>query len=194
MNPPATQRQSPLRFLASEIERAIEKHASREMLVLFRSYIPGTWSLFRTQRLKAVSFLQIKMPQKLQDETKPRKVKWTKAYRALHGKEATRDSAFEFERQRNRPRRYDRKVAQNTILAMRRVEDIKSRRAQRFHEMRMGGKEDKSRGGDKRELEQQIHLVGRPSLFLQATPLSVQEIIFSQCQFQRIVTTRSSIE
>ena len=45
---------------------------------------------------------------------------------------------------------------------MRRVEDIKSRRAERFHEMRMGGKEDKSRGGDKRELEQQIHLVRAP--------------------------------
>ena len=73
-----------------------------------------------------------------------------------------RDSAFEFERQRNRPRRYDRKVAQNTILAMRRVEDIKARRAERFHEMRMGGKEDKSHGGDKRELEQQIHLVKAP--------------------------------
>ena len=70
VNPPATQRQGPLRFLASEIERAIDKDASREMLVLFRNYISGTWSLFRTQRLKAVSFLQIKMPQKLQDETK----------------------------------------------------------------------------------------------------------------------------
>ena len=76
----------------------------------------------------------------------PRKVKWTKAYRVLHGKDATRDSAFEFERQRNRPQRYDRKVTQSTLRAMKRVEDIRTRRAERFHEMRMSGKEETSRG------------------------------------------------
>ena len=111
---------------------------------------------------KLFRFCRSKCHKNFKMKRNPRKVKWTKAYRALHGKEAMRDSAFEFERQRNRPRRYDRKVAQNTILAMRRVEDIKARRAERFHEMRMGGKEYKSRGGDKRELEQQIHLVRAP--------------------------------
>uniref|UniRef100_A0A7S0IFT3 TRASH domain-containing protein n=1 Tax=Micromonas pusilla TaxID=38833 RepID=A0A7S0IFT3_MICPS len=123
---------------------------------------PGHGVCFVRNDSKLFRFCRSKCHKNFKMKRNPRKVKWTKAYRTLHGKEAMRDSAFEFERQRNRPRRYDRKVAQNTILAMRRVEDIKARRAERFHEMRMGGKEDKSRGGDKRELEQQIHLVRAP--------------------------------
>jgi hypothetical protein len=46
---------------------------------------------------------------------------------------------------------------------MKRVEDIRTRRAERFHEMRMSGKEETSRGSDKRELEQQIHLIRAPT-------------------------------
>ena len=150
MHPPATRRQSPFRFLASEIKRAVDKHASRECWFCSGAIYPGHGVCFVRNDSKPFRFCRSKCHKNFKMKRNPRKVKWTKAYRALHGKAAMRDSAFEFERQRNRPRRYDRKVAQNTILAMRRVEDIKARRAERFHEMRMGGKEDKSRGGDKR--------------------------------------------
>ncbi|CAI5931483.1 unnamed protein product [Closterium sp. NIES-64] len=40
----------------------------------------------------------------------PRKVRWTKAYRRLHGKDLASDTAFEMERLRNRPERYNRSV------------------------------------------------------------------------------------
>ena len=33
----------------------------------------------------------------------PRKVKWTKVYRALQGKDLCNDTVFQFERRRNRP-------------------------------------------------------------------------------------------
>lgn len=50
----------------------------------------------------------------------PRKVRWTKAYRALHGKDVTEDTTFEFERRRNRPERYDRELVGTTLKARRR--------------------------------------------------------------------------
>ena len=92
----------------------------------------------------------------------PRKVKWTKAYRVLHGKDASADSVFQFERKRNRPERYDRNITQSTLRAMKKVEEVRVRRAERFYENRMKGKEDERRRADKRELEQQIHLIRAP--------------------------------
>lgn len=92
----------------------------------------------------------------------PRKVKWTKAYRVLHGKDASADTVFQFERKRNRPERYDRNVTQSTLRAMKKVEEVRVRRAERFYENRMKGKEDERRRADKRELEQQIHLIRAP--------------------------------
>ena len=71
----------------------------------------------------------------------PRKVKWTKAYRVLHGKDTATDSVFQFERRRNRPERYDRNVTQSTLRAMKKVEEVRVRRAERFYENRMKGKE-----------------------------------------------------
>lgn len=46
------------------------------------------------------------------------------------------DSTLDFEKQRNRPVKYDRHLIQSTIRAMKRVEDIKSLRQQRFMEKR----------------------------------------------------------
>ena len=66
----------------------------------------------------------------------PRKVKWTKAYRKLHGKELTQDSTFEFERRRNRPERYNREVVEQTLKAMKKIEEVRVQRESRFWESR----------------------------------------------------------
>jgi len=44
----------------------------------------------------------------------PRKTRWTKAYRKTNGKELTVDPAFEFEKRRHVPVKYDRAMWQNT--------------------------------------------------------------------------------
>ena len=62
----------------------------------------------------------------------------------------------------NRPERYDRNVTQSTLRAMKKVEEVRVRRAERFYENRMKGKESEDRKANKRELEQQIHLVRAP--------------------------------
>nr|XP_025664530.1 probable ribosome biogenesis protein RLP24 [Arachis hypogaea] len=63
----------------------------------------------------------------------PQKVKWTKAYRRVHGKDMTQDSTFEFERKRNRPERYDRNLAENVLKVIPKIEKIRVTREERHH-------------------------------------------------------------
>ena len=67
----------------------------------------------------------------------PRKLKWTKAYRAAHGKDMTVDSVLEFEQRRNVPIRYNRTLMVKTIQAMKKIDEIKGKRQERFFERRM---------------------------------------------------------
>ena len=63
----------------------------------------------------------------------PRKVRWTKAFRKASGKEMTIDSTFEFEKRRHIPVRYDREHMKSTIEAIKRVQEIKSKRERQFY-------------------------------------------------------------
>jgi large subunit ribosomal protein L24e len=92
----------------------------------------------------------------------PRKVKWTKAYRKLHGKELSVDATFELERKRNRPERYDRNVVEQTVKAMKKISEVREKRESRFWEKRMKGKKARERKEAATELEQNIHLVKAP--------------------------------
>jgi large subunit ribosomal protein L24e len=96
-------------------------------------------------------------------------VKWTKAYRKLHGKELTKDTTFEFERRRNRPERYDRNVVQNTLKAIKKIEEVRVSREAKLWENRMKGNKAKQIKEDARELEQGIHLIKAP-LAMQEEP------------------------
>jgi large subunit ribosomal protein L24e len=67
----------------------------------------------------------------------PRKLKWTKAYRAAQGKDLVVDSTFEFEQRRNRPVKYDRDLVEATIRTMKIVRDIREQREAAHWERRM---------------------------------------------------------
>lgn len=67
----------------------------------------------------------------------PRKLRWTKAFRAASGKELVVDSSFAFERRRNRVEKYDREVMANTLRAMPTIEKIKGSRRKDFYKARM---------------------------------------------------------
>lgn len=92
----------------------------------------------------------------------PRKVKWTKAYRKLAGKELAEDATFEMERKRNRPEKYDRELVATTVKAMKRIKEIRVARQDRFWEARMAGSKEHQRAADRKELEEEIHLVKAP--------------------------------
>lgn len=93
----------------------------------------------------------------------PRKVKWTKAYRKLAGKELAEDATFEMERRRNIPTKYDRELVTKTVKAMKRIKEIRVARQDRFYQKRMEKANEQQRAADRRQLEQEIHLVKAPA-------------------------------
>ncbi|KAH7388047.1 hypothetical protein KP509_16G054800 [Ceratopteris richardii] len=121
---------------------------------------PGHGIQFVRNDAKIFRFCRSKCHKNFKMKRNPRKVKWTKAYRKLHGKELNKDATFELERRRNRPERYDRNVVQNTIKALKRIEEIRLKREEKFWENRMKVKKDKR--ADLEELKQNIHLVKAP--------------------------------
>lgn len=128
---------------------------------------PGHGIQFVRNDAKIFRFCRSKCHKNFKMKRNPRKVKWTKAYRKLHGKELNQDATFEFERKRNRPERYDRNVVENTIKAMKKIEEIRVKREEKFWESRMKVKKDKKAAV--LELEQNIHLVKAPAA-LEADP------------------------
>jgi large subunit ribosomal protein L24e len=61
---------------------------------------------------------------------------WTKAYRRAHGKEMATDSTFDFERKRNVPIKYNRDLMKKTIVAMKRIAEIRKKREAQFYKNR----------------------------------------------------------
>jgi large subunit ribosomal protein L24e len=89
----------------------------------------------------------------------PRKLKWTKAYRAAHGKEMVVDSVLEFEQRRNVPTRYNRTLMVKTLQAMKKVDDIKGKRQERFFMRRMAKASAKKKLDIERELMKHSDLI-----------------------------------
>lgn len=98
---------------------------------------PGHGIMFVRNDSKVFRFCRSKCHRNFNKKRNPRKVAWTKAYRKTRGKELAVDSAFEFEKRRNRPVKYDRNLMGKTIMAMQRVQGIKERREERYHSNRM---------------------------------------------------------
>ncbi|XP_024008852.1 probable ribosome biogenesis protein RLP24 isoform X2 [Eutrema salsugineum] len=92
----------------------------------------------------------------------PRKVKWTKAYRAAHGKDMTQDKTFEFEKKRNRPERYDRNVTENTLTAIKKIDKIRSARASKYIEKRLKPNKQKIYKEDIKVLDNDIVMIKAP--------------------------------
>merc|ERR1712192_20133 len=91
------------------------------------------------------------------------KAKWTKAFRKSAGKELAVDPSFEFEKKRNVPVKYDRELWQNSINAMRRVEEIKNKRQAHhiFQRMKLAKKIQKAK--DIKEVERDLALIKSPA-------------------------------
>lgn len=120
---------------------------------------PGHGITFVRNDSKVFKFCRSKCHKNFKLKRNPRKMKWTKAFRKSHGKEMVIDSTFDFEKRRNRPVKYDRQLMAQTIRAMKRVEEIKSAREQRFYKNRMKDVKLLEKTRARKEIVQSIDLV-----------------------------------
>ncbi|XP_061345416.1 probable ribosome biogenesis protein RLP24 [Gastrolobium bilobum] len=137
---------------------------------------PGHGIQFVRNDAKIFRFCRSKCHKNFKMKRNPRKVKWTKAYRRVHGKDMTQDSTFEFERKRNRPERYDRNLAENVLKAIPKIDKIRVSREEKHHKNRMKGKKEKLQREAARELEQGISMVKAPSVLQQDSSLTLPKI------------------
>ncbi|KAI8089717.1 ribosomal protein L24e-domain-containing protein [Halteromyces radiatus] len=119
---------------------------------------PGHGTMFVRNDSKTFRFCRSKCNKNFKMKRNPRKVRWTKAFRKASGKEMVIDSTFEFEKRRNVPVRYDRNLMATTLKAMKRVQEIRSKRERAFFKNRMAGKKEIEKADDIRQLEQNIEL------------------------------------
>merc|ERR1712194_400593 len=120
---------------------------------------PGHGITFVRNDSKAFKFCRSKCHKSFKMKRNPRKLKWTKAFRKGRGKEMVTDESFNFERKRNMPDKYDRDVMAKTVKAMKRIDEIKARRAKTFHENRMKGNKAQKEEDTKKLLSDNVHLV-----------------------------------
>ncbi|KAL6758114.1 ribosomal protein L24e-domain-containing protein [Haematococcus lacustris] len=124
---------------------------------------PGHGITFVRNDATIFRFCRSKCHRNFKMKRNPRKLRWTKAYRKLAGKELVEDATFEMERKRNRPEKYDREVVAKTVKAMQRIDEIRVRRQERFYEKRMKNVKSQQKAADKLQLEKEIHLVRAPA-------------------------------
>jgi large subunit ribosomal protein L24e len=123
---------------------------------------PGHGITFVRNDATIFRFCRSKCHKNFKMKRNPRKVKWTKAYRKLAGKELAEDATFEMERRRNRPEKYDRELVHKTVKAMDKIDKIRGARQDRFYEQRMSRAKAQQAAADRKQLEQEIHLVKAP--------------------------------
>lgn len=92
----------------------------------------------------------------------PRKIKWTKAFRKAAGKELAIDNAFEFEKKRHVPVKYNRELWSNTVKAMKRIEEIRSKRQDLHIKNRLRPDRQLRKEAESKEVKQGIALIAPP--------------------------------
>lgn len=130
---------------------------------------PGRGITFVRNDATAFKFCRSKCHKNFKMKRNPRKVRWTKAYRKLAGKELAEDATFEMERRRNRPVKYDRELMKKTVQAIGRVTEIRAKRQERHWERRMAAAKGQELKATKASIGKEVHLIRAPASLLAAS-------------------------
>ncbi|KAH7966956.1 hypothetical protein HPB49_020891 [Dermacentor silvarum] len=169
---------------ATHLHSQQQRLGARSLLKLEQHAAYTGWGKphYRRRRLseaitKIFRFCRSKCHKLFKKKRNPRKTRWTKAFRKAAGKELTVDPSFEFEKRRNIPIKYNRELWQNTVKAIQRVEEIKSKRQGHYVMNRlMKGKElDKQR--DIKEVQRDLCLIRSPAATLKKKEQAIVEVI-----------------
>uniref|UniRef100_A0A0K8TPW2 Probable ribosome biogenesis protein RLP24 n=1 Tax=Tabanus bromius TaxID=304241 RepID=A0A0K8TPW2_TABBR len=124
---------------------------------------PGHGIQFVRNDCKIFKFCRSKCHKAFKRKKNPRKVRWTKAYRKAAGKELSIDPAFEFEKRRNIPVKYNREVWQKTLDAIKRVNEIKEKRQGQFVMQRLRKGRDVEIEMDVKDVQRNMTLIRSPA-------------------------------
>jgi len=124
---------------------------------------PGKGMQFVRNDCKIFKFCRSKCHKNFKKKKNPRKAKWTKAFRKGAGKELAVDPSFEFEKRRNIPVKYSRELWQQTISAMKRVEEIKTKRQAHFIHSRQKAARAIEKMKDIKEVQRDLALIRSPA-------------------------------
>ena len=140
---------------------------------------PGHGIQFVRNDCKIFKFCRSKCHKAFKRKKNPRKTKWTKAFRKARGKELTVDPAFEFEKRRNIPVKYNRQMWEETIEAMKKIEAIKQRRSDQHILNRLKVGRLNRIKDDKRVVKYNMSLIKSPAAGMKKKALneSVVEVI-----------------
>lgn len=112
---------------------------------------------------KIFKFCRSKCHKAFKRKKNPRKVGWTRAYRKTNGKELTVDPSFEFEKKRHIPVKYDRDFWIKSLEAMRKIDIIRSRRANHFVMQRLRQATQMEIQRDVKEVQRDMSLIRLPA-------------------------------
>merc|ERR1719225_160678 len=131
--------------------------------------------MFVRNDCKIFKFCRSKCHKNFKKKKNPRKAKWTKAFRKSVGKELAVDPSFEFEKRRNVPVKYNRELWQQTLGAMKRVEEIKGKRQAAFIHERQKKARAIERQKDRKEVARDIALIKSPAAGMKRTAAEAAE-------------------
>lgn len=131
-----------------------------------RPVYPSKGITFVRNDAKTFRFCRSKCHKNFKMKRQPRKLKWTKTHRALHGKEMIVDQNLllsQFAKRRNAPVKYDRNLMAATLKAMERIEEIRAKRERVFTRRRLSGKaqREKKRMEDLKVIATGEHLIAK---------------------------------
>ncbi|XP_063983058.1 probable ribosome biogenesis protein RLP24 isoform X1 [Diachasmimorpha longicaudata] len=124
---------------------------------------PGHGIQFVRNDCKIFKFCRSKCHAAFKKKKNPRKTKWTKAYRKTVGKELAVDPAFEFEKRRNIPVKYNRELWSKTVEAMKKVEGIRQKRSNTHIMQRLRKGRVLEQEKDVKEVERNLSLIRSPA-------------------------------
>lgn len=124
---------------------------------------PGHGIQFVRNDCKIFRFCRSKCHRAFKRKKNPRKVRWTKAYRKVAGKELAIDPSFEFEKRRNVPVKYSREAWQKTLEAIKKATEIKERRQDNFVLQRLRKGREVEIQMDVKDVQRNISLIRSPA-------------------------------
>ncbi len=120
---------------------------------------PGHGMQFMRNDCQIFRFCRTKCHLHFKAKHNPKKVKWTKAYRKIHGKELQYDKTLEMEQIQMEPLRYNRDLYVKTVQGIKKIQKLKEHRDSVHWKNRMLMTKEVNRKAVMNELKKHVDMI-----------------------------------